>query len=115
MSHAMTAAGLNTTTAENIHPKGSLTSVKYCLNSFLLLVPAAQADQVATSLGDSMKAAGWAVDTTAATGTIALDRGEWVLTITHQTAGTDIDPATGKIRTGPMSFFQAKNTSFECS
>ncbi|WP_037605459.1 hypothetical protein [Streptacidiphilus rugosus] len=115
MAQAMRAAGFDASNTENLHPSGSLTGVKYCLNSYLLVVSEAKAAQVSASLAGSMKAAGWKPDPGAAPGAVTLERGDWQLTVTHQSSGTDVSPATGKVRNAPLSFFQAKDTSFDCS
>ncbi|WP_042382275.1 hypothetical protein [Streptacidiphilus melanogenes] len=117
MNQAVSAAGLKGDAVVDLHPGGSLTSTsaKYCLNSLLLLVPNAHAAQVATTLEHAVKASGWTPDAGAGPDTIALDHGDWTITVAHQNAGNDTDPATGKVRTGPMTFFQAKDNSLDCS
>jgi hypothetical protein len=115
MTQAMQAAGLTASAIENIHPSGTLTGAPDCLASYLIQIPLAKTPAVTAALTQAMTHAGWTADPSAAAGTVALDHGDWTLTVSHQTSGTDVDPATGKVRTGPLTFFQAKNNTFDCN
>jgi hypothetical protein len=115
MAQAMHTAGLTGSTIENLHPTGTLNGTPACLSSYLLQIPTANTAAVTTALTHTMTRAGWTNDPNSSAGTTTLDHGNWTLTISHQTSGTDIDPATGKTLTGPLTFFQAKNNTLDCS
>jgi hypothetical protein len=116
MTQAMHAAGLTGSAVEDIHPSGTLNGTPDCLASYLLqIIPAAKTPGVTAALTHAMTRAGWTTDPNSAADTTTLDHGDWTITISHQASGTDVSPATGKIRTGPLAFFQAKNNTFDCN